>query len=117
MLPRGMKFRVVKAGFTSEFSKYIEESVVTMGLEQKLGRDASIDAMDNAFFDRESVRRLGKLYVMELEFIERKPREVKFLGSSMNYDITMGLNLSKILKPPKTKADNLAIKSSVKSTK
>lgn len=103
VLPRGMKFRVEKAGFTNEFSKYIEDSVVTMGLDRKIGKDASINAMDNAFFDRESVKRLGKLYVMELAYVERKPREVKLLGPNMNYDITMGLNFANILKPPKSK--------------
>lgn len=104
VLPRGMKFRVVKSGFTSEFSKYIGDSIVTMGLDRKLGSDASIEAMDNAFFDRESVRQLGKLYVMELEFIERKPREVNLFGPKLNYEVTLGLDLSKILNPPKPKA-------------
>jgi hypothetical protein len=103
VLPRGMKFRVVKSGFTSEFSKYIGDSIVTIGLDRKLGSDASIDAMNNAFLDRESVRQLGKLYVMELEFIERKPREVKLFGPKLNYEVTLGLDLSKILNPPKSK--------------
>lgn len=117
VLPRGMKFRVEKAGFTSEFSKYIEDSIVTVGLDRKLGLDASIDAMDNAFFDRESVKRLGKLYVMELEFIERRPREVKLLGPSMNYDITLGVNFSKILNPPKSKEEKPDIKPDIKPKK
>jgi hypothetical protein len=99
VLPRGMKFRVVKAGFSSEYSKYISQDMISRQLDEKLGEGEGIEKMDDAFFARSSVRTIGRLYTLELEFVEWKPEPVRLLGPKMNYITKISTNFANMLKP------------------
>lgn len=99
VLPRGMKFRVVKAGFSSEYSKYISQDMISRQLDEKLGEGEGIEKMDDAFFARSSVREIGRLYTMELEFVEWKPEPIRLLGPKMNYITKISTNFANMLKP------------------
>ncbi len=99
VLPRGMKFRVVKAGFSSEYAKYISQDMISNQLDAKLGEGKGIEKMDDAFFARSSVRAVGRLYTVELEFVEWKPEPVRLLGPKMNYTTKISTNFANMLKP------------------
>lgn len=99
VLPRGMKFRVVKAGFSSEYSKYISQDMISRQLDTKLGDNEGIEKMDDAFFARSNVRAVGHLYTVELEFVEWKPEPVRLLGPKMNYITKISTNFANMLKP------------------
>lgn len=99
VLPRGMKFRVVKAGFSSEYAKYISQDMISRQLDEKLGEGEGIEKMDDAFFARSSVRAVGRLYTVELEFVEWKPEPVRLLGPKMNYIVKVSANFANMLKP------------------
>jgi hypothetical protein len=99
VLPRGMKFRVVKAGFSSEYAKYISQDMISSQLDAKLGEGEGIEKMDDAFFARSSVRAIGRLYTVELEFVEWKPEPVRLLGPKMNYTTRISTNFANMLKP------------------
>ena len=99
VLPRGMKFRVVKAGFSSEYGKYISHDMISRQLDEKLGEGEGIEKMDDAFFARSSVRAVGRLYTVELEFVEWKPEPVRLLGPKMNYIVKVSANFANMFKP------------------
>jgi hypothetical protein len=102
VLPRGMKFRVVKAGYSSEYAKYISQGMISRQLDAKLGEGEGIEKMDDAFFARSSVRAVGRLYTVELEFVEWKPEPVRLLGPKMNYIVKVFANFANMLKPKKS---------------
>jgi len=105
VLPRGMKFRVVKAGFSSEYGKYISQDMISRQLDEKLGEGEGVEKMDDAFFARSSVRAVGRLYTVELEFVEWKPKPVRLLGPKMNYTTRICTNFANMFNPksaPKT---------------
>lgn len=103
LLPRGLTFRVVRAGFSSEYTKYLNESIITKALDAKLSEEQGVAEMSDEFLQRSSVRTAVKPYVIELEFVELKPKPIKLLGPNLDYTMNMIMNLGNILHPKKEK--------------
>jgi hypothetical protein len=81
--------------------------MISRQLDEKLGEGEGVEKMDDAFFARSSVRAVGRLYTVELEFVEWKPKPVRLLGPKMNYTTRICTNFANMFNPkpaPKTPA-------------